>query len=75
MDQPINMLRFQVRMDVSMAKYMDPPAAASLKSSIDRMSSLFGDSLSTDVISHEVRLAYIEAGIDDFGSLKSLPPP
>jgi len=62
-------------MDLSMAKYMDPPIASTLKATIDRIINLFGDGLPTEVIDREVRLAYVEAEIDDSGSSKSIPRP
>ena len=67
MDQPINMLRMQVSMDLSLSRSGAISTVPSIESSVARMTDLFGDGLSQRTIRQEVGLAFEKAHLDALG--------
>ncbi len=67
MDQPINMLRIQISMDLMLAKQGVITSVPTLASSIERMTDLFCDELSEQTIMEELGIAYENAQLDEYG--------
>ncbi len=67
MDQPINMLRFQICMDLSLSRSGAISTIPSIESSVARMTDLFGDDLSQRIIREEVGFAFEKAHLDAVG--------
>ena len=67
MDQPINMLRMQIGMDLALARSGAITDVPTIAASVERMTYLFGDSLSERTIAEEVGEAFDKAHLDATG--------
>ena len=67
MDQPINMLRMQIGMDLALARSGAITNVPTIASSVERMTYLFGDSLSERTIAETVSEAFDMAHLDARG--------
>ena len=67
MDQPINMLRMQIGMDLALARSGAISNFPTIASSVERMTFLFGDALSERTIIDAVSEAFARDHLDAYG--------
>ena len=67
MDQPINMLRMQMSMDLMLAQSGAISTVPAIAASIERMTHVFGGALSVHTIAEEVGEAFDKAHLDVCG--------